>query len=262
MNQGALLLRQTGYLLVGFRRNPRAMLFSVAMPIVLLVLFASVFSGAEHTSVVAGLTVPIDSYFTAGIAAYSIMLLGFSSLMIAIVTAREGGLLKRYRGTPMPSWVFLGSQILQTMVTIVLMVAVLLVIGIVAYGVTIESAGVLALVVYVLLGSATMCALGLAASRFATTTDAASAIGPFGTVILGFVSGVFIPVHELPDWLVQIGRVFPLAHLAEGLQRALAPGVSGSGIDGTNIAVLALWGLAAIAIAVRGFAWEPLGVGA
>jgi len=261
VSRGALLVRQTGFLLVGFRRNPRAMVFAIAMPIVLLVLFASVFGGTTDTSDVAGLTIPIDSYFTAGIAAYSIMLLGFSSLMISIVTAREGGLLKRYRGTPMPSWVFLTSQILQTMVTIVLMVALLLVIGIVAYDVTIESAGLVALVVYVVVGSATMCALGLAASRFATTTDSASAIGPFGTVILGFVSGVFIPVHELPDWLVQVGRVFPLAHLAEGLQRALSPGVSGSGIDATNLAVLAVWGLGSIVVAVRGFEWEPLGAG-
>ena len=126
---------------------------------------------------------------------------------------------------------------------------------------TIESSGVLALVVYVVVGAATMCALGLAAARFATTTDSASAIGPFGTVILGFVSGVLIPVQELPDWLVQVGRVFPLAHLAEGLQRALAPSISGSGIDGTNLAVLALWGLAGIAVAVRTFRWEPMGAG-
>lgn len=261
MSRGALLLRQTGYLLVGFRRNPRALVFAVAMPVVMLVLFASVFGGETSTSTVAGSTVPIDAYFTAGIAAYSIMLLGFSSLMISIVTGREGGLLKRYRGTPMPSWVFLSAEILQTMVTIVLMVALLFAIGVVAYGVEIESSGVFALVVYVVVGSATMCALGLAVSRFATTTDAASAIGPFGTVILGFVSGVFIPVQELPEWLVDIGRVFPLAHLAEGLQRALAPNVSGTGIDGTNLAVLAVWGVAGLVVAARGFRWEPLGAG-
>jgi hypothetical protein len=56
--------------------------------------------------------------------------------------------------------------------------------------------------------------------------------------------------------------VFPLAHLAEGLQRALTPAASGTGIDGTNLAVLALWGLGALVVAARNFRWEPLGAGA
>jgi ABC-2 type transport system permease protein len=189
------------------------------------------------------------------------MLVGFSSLMISVVTERESGLLKRYRGTPMPSWVFLAAQILQTMVTIVVLVAALLAIGIVAFGVTLDAAGALAFAVYTIVGAATMCALGLAVSRAATTVDVASSIGPFGTVILAFVSGVFIPVKELPDWLVQLGRVFPLAHLAEGLQRALTPAASGKGIDGGNLAVLALWGVVALVAAVRRFRWEPIAAG-
>jgi ABC-2 type transport system permease protein len=258
VSRGALLLRQTAYGLIGFRRNPRAVVLVILMPIVLLVLFASVFGGHTQTTKVGGLPISIDAYFTAGIAAYSIMLIGFSSLMISVVTAREGGVLKRYRGTPMPAWVFLAAQILQTMVTIVLMVALLLVIGLVAFDVELDSTGAVAFVVYVVVGAASMCALGLAAARVATSVDAASAIGPFGTVILGFISGVFIPVKELPEWLVDVGRVFPLAHLAEGLQRALSPAASGTGIDGTNLAVLALWGVGALAVAARNFRWEPL----
>jgi ABC-2 type transport system permease protein len=261
VSRGALLVRQTTYGLVGFRRNPRAVVLVIAMPVVLLVLFSSVFGGKTQTTKVGGLPIPVDAYFTAGIAAYSIMLIGFSSLMISVVTARESGLLKRYRGTPMPSWVFLAAMILQTMVTIALMVALLLAIGTIAFGIEVDSTGVFAFVVYAVVGAATMCALGLAVSRVATSVDAASAIGPFGTVILGFVSGVFIPVKELPGWLVDVGRVFPLAHLAEGLQRALAPTASGTGIDGSNLAVLALWGVVALVVAVRRFRWEPIGTG-
>ena len=90
------------------------------------------------------------------------MLIGFSSLLISIVTAREGGLLKRYRGTPMPSSVFLAAQILQTMVTIVVMVAVLLAIGAIAYDVELDATRCSSFAVYVVVGTATMCALGLA----------------------------------------------------------------------------------------------------
>ena len=44
------------------------------------------------------------------------------------------------------------------------------------------------------------------------------AIGPFTAVILSFISSVFIPIDQLPSWLEDVGRVFPLFHLAEGLQ--------------------------------------------
>ena len=176
MNRGALLLRQTTYAIVGFRRDPRAMVFSVVMPVVLLILFGSVIGGDTQTTKVAGFTIAIDAYFSAGITAYSIMLIGFSSLMISIVTARESGRLKRYRGTPMPSWVFLTAQILQTMVTILLLVGLLLAIAVVVYGIELDAAGLLAFALYALVGAATMCALGLAvrASRPRSTPPARS----------------------------------------------------------------------------------------
>lgn len=68
------------------------------------------------------------------------------------------------------------------------------------------------------------------------------------TVILGFVSGVFISTDNLPTWLQDLGRVFPLAHLAEGLQRCFSPASTGSALDGTNVAVLAAWGVAGLAV--------------
>jgi ABC-2 type transport system permease protein len=256
-----LVVRQTAFNLKGFVRNPRALIFTIAMPIILLVLFNSIFaSGSKSTSVRGVGSVALAEYYTAGIIAYAIMLAGFSSLLISLTTAREGGLLKRYRGTPMPPWVFLSAQILASVVNIVAMVVVLLAIGHFAYDVTIPTDTLPAFALYVLVGTATMCALGIAMTRFTPTADSAAAIGPFSTVILGFISGAFIPVATLPDWLAQIGRIFPLAHLAEGLQRALIPRLSGgNAFEAQNLAILALWGVASLVVAIRSFRWEPQG---
>ena len=155
------------------------------------------------------------------------MLAGFSGLLIALTTNRERGILKRYRGTPMPPWVFLSAQILQTLTTIVVMAITIVVIGWAAYDVHPVRSALGAFVLYVVLGTATMCALGIAVTRITTTADSASAIGPFAAVILSFISGVFIPVASLPAWLRDVGRVFPLAHLAEGLQRTYSPATLG-----------------------------------
>lgn len=92
-----------------------------------------------------------------------------------------------------------------------------------------------------------MCALGLAATRVCATTDAASVVGPFTTLILAFISGVFIPSSVMPAWLPDPGKLFPLEHLARGLQEAFAfPG-------STGVTAVAVVGGAQLVVAGSGF---------
>ena len=75
-------------------------------------------------------------------------------------------------------------------------------------------------------------------------------------MILSFISSVFIPIDTLPTWLQDVGRVFPLFHLAEGLQ--ISFGVSsGTGLTADNVAVLSLWAVGSAVVAARSFKWEP-----
>jgi ABC-type multidrug transport system permease subunit len=103
-----------------------------------------------------------------------------------------------------------------------------------------------------------MCALGFAVTAFTPTVDAASTIGPFSVVMLSFISGIWIPVDQLHSGVLEgIGKVFPLYHLADGLQTTLAHGAPGIGLSGDNVVSLVLWTAAAISIAARRFLWEP-----
>lgn len=264
MSDLALVLRQTKFGLISLTRNPRAVVFSLVFPVVLLVLFNSIFAtgDASSTKLPGGEGLTLDAYFTAGIIAYAITMSCFSTLAISLTSQRESGQLKRFRGTPMPSWTFMAAQILRSVLMVLLMVVVLVVIGRVAFDVELRGETIPGLVVYVLLGTATMCSLGIALTTLARTADAASTIAPFGAVLVAFISGVFIPVEELPTWLAEVGRVFPLAHLAEGLQTTFSSGASGIGLNAENVAVLAAWGIVALAIAAREFRWEPQAVGA
>lgn len=262
MSDFSLTLRQTKYGLKSLGRNPRAIVFSLIFPVVLLVLFNSIFASGDSSStrLPGGLDIDIDSYFTAGIMAYAIVMSCFSTLAISLTSQRESGQLKRYRGTPMPPWTFMAAQILRSILMVALMVVVLLLIGRFAFDVEVRAETLAGLAVYVLLGTATMCCLGIALTTVARTADTASTIAPFGAVLISFVSGVFIPVEELPSWLAEIGRVFPLAHLAEGLQTTFASSASGIGLSAENVAVLAAWGIVALLVAAREFRWEPQAV--
>jgi ABC-2 type transport system permease protein len=262
MSELGLVFTQTRYGFKTLFRTPRVLVFSVLFPIVLLVMFNSIFtSGSNSTTEFHGHRIDTATYFTAGIIAYAVMTSAFSTLCVAITARRERGELKRLRGTPLPPWTFMVAQVLRSVLTVALMVIGLLLIGRFAFNVSIPGKTVGGLIVYLVLGTAAFCTLGIALTVFTPTEEVASTVAPFTAVILSFVSGVFIPISTLPDWLQQIGRVFPLYHLADGLQNTFFPVGGGIGLSGSNVTSLVVWGLAGLIIAVRRFKWEPQGPG-
>jgi ABC-2 type transport system permease protein len=257
VSAATVVVNQTRFSLLSLSRNKQAVIFTIIFPIVLFVLFASIFGGEDDTTIPGGARIEANAYFAAGMIAYALVGASFTTLAITLTTYRESGLLKRYRGTPVPAWTFIVSLILRSLVLVALMVVALGLVAHFAYDVDFGAAAVGGLVVYLVLGTFTFCCLGVALTTAITSTEAASAIAPFSVVILSFISGVFIPVEELPGWLVEIGEVFPLAHLASGLQTVLSPSTDGWGLNGENVAILAGWGIAGLLVAARFFSWEP-----
>ena len=260
MSAPAMVLIQARYAMLAILRTPRTLVFTVLFPAILLILFNSIFSsGADNTITLAnGLKIDAQAYFTAGLLAYAATLSTFTSLAVVMTTQRERGQLKRFRGTPMPAWTFVAAWVIQAIARVAFMAVLLLGLGATLYGVTVPAGHLLGLLIYLILGTATMCALGIAVTAFTPTVDAASTIAPFSVVLLSFISGVWIPVDQLNSQVLEdIGKAFPLFHLADGLQTTLASGASGIGLSGNNVASLLIWAAIAITIAARRFLWEP-----
>ena len=88
------------------------------------------------------------------------------------------------------------------------------------------------------------------ASSFALVT-AISAPSP---LMLAGHDGIFIPFgNNTPDWILWIARIFPVKHFADGMQA----GFLGTAFHWTDVLVVAAWGLAGLALAMRFFSWEP-----
>ena len=259
MNDGAIVLAQARFAITTALRTRRTVFLTALFPVILLILFNSIFtsSGDQTTTLPSGEKLDIQAYFTAGLLAYAATLSTFTTLAVVMTTKRESGELKRFRGTPMPAWTFIAAWILRALAQVALMGVILLGIGAIFYGVDLPGAQALGLVVYLLLGTAAMCSLGIAITAFTPTVDAASTIAPFTVVILSFFSGVWIPVDQLGNTLEHLGKLFPLYHLANGLQTTLVPGASGIGLSGDNVSALVLWTAVGIALAARRFRWEP-----
>jgi ABC-2 type transport system permease protein len=254
-----MALHLAGYDLRVFLRNRQYQFFTLALPVLFLVIFASVFGGPGNTTVVAGGRISTSVYYVPGIIALGIIAACFGNLVASVTAQRERGVLKRRRATPVPAAAVIAGRVLTAVATAVVMTAVLLGVGWAAYGARVPGRTALALTVTVITGAACFCCLGYALTSLIRTEDAALPTATAITLPLYFISGVFVAVPVLPHWLADTGEIFPVRHLANALLVAYNPHTTGLGFAGPDLLIVAAWGAAGLLIALRKFSWLPLG---
>jgi ABC-2 type transport system permease protein len=238
-----------------FRRNIQSVFFTLILPVLFLVIFASIFRNA--TVKVPGGTMKESVYYVPAIITFGLIAAAFSNLTVVVVRNRESGIYKRRRATPLPATAVITARALVGVLTALAITAVLLLIGWAAYGATIPSHTAPAFVLDVIVGAAAFCCLGFAVASLISNVDAAQPVVQAIVLPLSFISGVFVATSELPGWLASIGKVFPVEHLNAALLAAYNPHTTGSGLRWGDLAVLAVWGVAGLVIAVRRFRWLP-----
>jgi len=227
-------------------RSREAAFFTFLMPLIFLLLLGSVY-GDDDIDGIKGST-----YLLAGLIGYGVVATAFAGLAISIVLRRESGVLKRVRGTPLPTWIYLTAVIVSTLVVLALETVVLIAIG-QALGAG-RPASPFGLAIAVLVGAVVFAALGLALSGIVRSDEGSSAVVNAIYLPLVFISGVFFSVNALPAFLQAIADVSPLTYLLD-LVRDLY--IDGGNPSLTDLAVLAAWGVAGVLVALRVFRWEP-----
>jgi ABC-2 type transport system permease protein len=241
-----------------FVRDPAQVVFSFAYPIVMLVIFASVFAGEDRPG-----GVPFAQYFLAGIAATGIMLTSFQAVGTALAEERERGDLARLQviGTP-PLGYFLGKAG-QVLVTTVLQLALLLTVAATAYDVPMpDAAGRWLTFAWVALGGALAgTVLGIAVASAGSSRAVGNGISAFA-VVLQFFSGVFFVFSDLPSWMQEVAAVFPLKWLVQGMRSVFLPDAAaaaepaGGWEHGMIALVLTVWVVVGLAVCNRTFRWR------
>jgi len=239
-------------------RNRQAQFFTFALPVLFLVIFASIFGGHGHTVKVAGGSIDTSVFYVPGIMALGIIAASFLTLVISVTAQRQSGVLKRRRATPVPALVLIAGRALTAMVTALAIAVVLLGIGWAAFNAHLPARNLPALATTIVVGAGSFCCLGYALTAFIHDQDAAQPVTQAIMLPLYFISGLFIATTNLPTWLADLAEVFPVKHLAGALLSAYNPYTRGAGFAGTDLIVVAAWGLAGLAIASRRFSWLPL----
>jgi ABC-2 type transport system permease protein len=227
-----------------FWRNPTAAFFNFYLPQLFLALFGAIFSGQQENLDV---IVP-------GIAGMCVMSATFIALAYNVTFLRERGILKRLRGTPLPTSAYLAGVAGSAVATTVLEVGLVLVAGSLLFGVGWPDDW-LALAVFVALGVVCFAALGVALAHAIPNSESAPAYVNAVFLPMITIAGVFYDEENAPGFLRAIAEVLPLKHLIDGLSGAMVGG-EGLADHGTALLVLAAWAVVAIAFAVRGFNWE------
>jgi ABC-2 type transport system permease protein len=251
-----LLLRQLRFFNKAFWRNPPAAFFTFAFPLLFLVIFTTLFGRSGMLSI-NGNTVSVATFYIAAIVVFSVITACYTNTAMTLTFARELGILKRVRGTPLPGWIYLTGRVVHSVVIAIVLVVICIAFGTLFYEARVPASTLPAMLITLAVGAASFCALGMAVTTFVPNADAAPAVVNATILPLLFISDVFIPLQNPPEWVELVGKIFPVRHFSDAMQYAFFPPQGSSGLNLESLGVIAAWGLLGLLIAAKRFSWEP-----
>ncbi len=207
--------------LLAFFRNRTNLVFTMALPVLLLVIFGAVFISGDF--------LPEDSrvrdIFIPGIIATGVMSTCFQSLATSIALDREGGLIRRLASSPMPKAAYFIGAIVKAVVTTILEIVLLVVIAMLLFGFELPADPVRwgTFIWVIALGVSSCSLLGIAYTAMIPNARSAAAVTTPPFIILQFISGIFFPLSMMPGFMQFLGQIFPLAWMAKGLRYVFLP---------------------------------------
>ena len=245
---------------VQFLRIPVAMFFTVALPLGMLLLFNSIFAGGDATIEGPSGDWPLQQFYVASLGTVTAVSGTFTNLANIIPDRRENGVLKRWRGTPLPRWAYLGGYVGSGVLIAFAGLILMLTVGVVFYGTEVDAAKMPAALLAFAVGAAAFSALGVAVAGLIRKAEAAPAVANAVILPMAFISNTFIAMDEsaMPKWIDVVSSILPLRPFVESMQDAFNPTIDAPAFNWPNLAVLVAWGLVGALLAWRFFKWEPV----
>ncbi|TDB70455.1 ABC transporter permease [Micromonospora sp. KC723] len=257
LSAGTLALRQGRLEITQFLRSRESVVFTMGFPIIMIMIFAAIF----RDEIAPG--VSFTQYFVTGMIATGLMTVSFQNLGIWIPIERDRGVLKRYRGTPMPKWVWFAGKVILVVAIGLAETALLLAVSVALFDLDLPGTAARWLTFgWVSVLGITACTLcGIAISSLARTARSGSAVVTPVALVLQFISGVFFVFTNLPAWMQQVAALFPLKWMCQGLRAVFLPDSFGAHEPGGSFElgrvalVLALWCVIGLVLCLTTFRW-------
>jgi ABC-2 type transport system permease protein len=239
---------QVRYQVTLLLRNPRTVIAGVVLPGALLALqlgrVQHIGQGAAAELLVARV---------AGLVVLGAMSVAYLTYAVSLVVAREEGILRRWRATPLPPWAYFAGRMIAAMLLADVAALILVLVGVAMAGLHLTGAGVGCLLIISTVGGLALAAAGTAITPLLPSAQGANQLVALTYLPLIIFSGGFGTVNGLPHWLNTLMSYLPAQPLIDGVGRALLNGT----LSGRDLLVLAAWVVGALALSVRFFTWEP-----
>ncbi len=266
MSALGLTLRQVRFTNRAFWRNPASAFFTFAFPLMFLVIFTALLGGGNVR--IKGTDLKQTTYYVVAMASFGVISACYTNIAISVCFNRDGGILKRTRGTPLPGWSYLAARVIHAMIVAAILVAITLLFGKAFYDGTFPTGiALMEFVVTFAIGALSFAALALALTSVIPNADASPPIVNASILPLLFLSGIFFALDDAsPAWIKFVGSIFPVKHFADAMRSAYLSKVLVSTpvglqhafvFDWSDLLVIALWGVAGLVLAARFFSWEP-----
>jgi ABC-2 type transport system permease protein len=241
-------LRQVRFELANYVRHMDTLVFTFGFPIIMLAIFTSAFAsqGTIPNPDGIGLGVTVGAYYLPGMVAAGVLLSGVQNLAIDIAQEKGDGRLRRWGGTPMSPFVYFAGKVGQVLVTATVQTALLLTVAHFGLGIALPTttAKWLTFAWVWVVGLTASSLLGIALSAVPRSGKSASAVVLPITLVLQFISGVYLQFYGLPTWMQNLASAFPLKWLAQGMRAAFLP-------DGfQQLEVGSVWHLGQVGVAL------------
>ncbi|MBC7227136.1 MAG: ABC transporter permease [Thermoflexales bacterium] len=191
-----------------YLREPIATFFTIFYAPMMLLLFGAIY-GNKPTPLFGGrgtMDVSVPAYIGLIIAT-----VGLIGLPIGTASARESGILRRFRATPLHPLAYIVSDVLSYLLMTMLGVLLLILTGKLVFNIRFEG-NILSVLGSFLLGTTAFFALGYLIAGLAPTARIAQTVGMVLAFPMMFLSGASIPLEVLPAKIEAVSRYIPLTY--------------------------------------------------
>jgi ABC-2 type transport system permease protein len=199
-----------------YLREPVAFFFSLAYPVLLLLLFGFIYGNEPSPEFWGRNFGTVD----ASVPAYAGIIIGTVALMgipIDTAAARETGVLRRYRATPLRPIIYMTASLAVYLVIALLGMTLLILTGKLVFDLQIAGS-YLDIFLALILCALAFYALGYLVASLVPTARLAQVIGMVIFFPMMFLSGAGMPLQLLPESLRKVSDYLPLSYIVRLLQ--------------------------------------------
>lgn len=235
-------------------RSPLAFLLALVIPVFIL-LCLNLLTPDTVAAMPPG--VHYAQFLTPAIGAFCLLNTCYVNTVTGVVLAREEGILKRLRGTPLPAWAYFAGRFGAVVVTSAAAAGIITGLGVLMFDATLVWGAFGYLLATMGLGVITFFLLGLAVSVLVPKSDTALPVA-YGTLLpLAFISDVFFSSVHAPGWLHDLASFLPVAPVARAMEACFEPATTSWPMPATGLLSLLGWNAVALVLIVTAFRWEP-----